>query len=96
MSLSLLDSNVWVSLAIDRHEHHRHAVDWFGKASDDASTCFCRMTQNSFLRLLTLKALFEDDTMTKTKPSQFTGGCARIQESVGWTSLKVSRLSGSR
>ena len=67
MSLSLLDSNVWVSLAIDRHKHHRHAVDWFGKASDDASTCFCRMTQNSFLRLLTLKALFEEDTMTNNQ-----------------------------
>jgi predicted nucleic acid-binding protein len=67
MSLSLLDSNVWVSLAIDRHKHHRHAVDWFGKASDDASTCFCRMTQNSFLRLLTLKALFEEDTLTNNQ-----------------------------
>jgi len=67
MSLSLLDSNVWVSLAIDRHKHHRHAVDWFGKASDDASTCFCRMTQNSFLRLLSLKALFEEDTLTNNQ-----------------------------
>ena len=64
MSLSLLDSNVWVSLAIDRHEHHLLALDWFDKASGDASACFCRMTQNSFLRLLTLKALFEEDTLT--------------------------------
>jgi uncharacterized protein len=64
MSLSLLDTNVWVSLAIDRHEHHLLALDWFDKASGDASACFCRMTQNSFLRLLTLKALFEEDTLT--------------------------------
>jgi hypothetical protein len=33
MSLYLLDSNVWVSLAIDRHEHHRHAVDWFDRGN---------------------------------------------------------------
>jgi predicted nucleic acid-binding protein len=50
MSLSLLDSNVWVSLAIDRHEHHRHAVDWFGKASDDASTCFLLPPGTPFAR----------------------------------------------
>jgi toxin-antitoxin system PIN domain toxin len=39
----------------------------FYQASGDASACFCRMTQNSFLRLLTLKALFEEDTMTNTR-----------------------------
>jgi hypothetical protein len=32
-----------------------------------ASACFCRMTQYSFLRLLTLKALFEEDTMTNSQ-----------------------------
>jgi predicted nucleic acid-binding protein len=37
MSLSLLDTNVWVSLVIDRHEHHLLALDWFDKASSDAS-----------------------------------------------------------
>jgi uncharacterized protein len=83
MSLSLLDSNVWVSLAIDRHEHYRQAVDWFGKASSDASTCFCRMTQNSFLRLLTLKALFEEDTMTN---NQAITAYRRLRQDprVGW------------
>jgi uncharacterized protein len=67
MSLRLLDSNVWVSLAIDRHEHHFLALDWFDRTSNDESACFCRMTQNSFLRLLTLKALFEEDTMTNNQ-----------------------------
>jgi predicted nucleic acid-binding protein len=33
VSLSLLDSNVWVSLAIDRHAHHRDAVAWFNQVS---------------------------------------------------------------
>jgi len=83
VSLSLLDSNVWVALAIDRHEHHRHAADWFDKASNDASTCFCRMTQNSFLRLLTLRALFEEDTMTN---HQAIAAYRRLRQDprVGW------------
>ena len=83
MSLSLLDSNVWVSLAIDRHEHHLLALDWFDKASGDASACFCRMTQNSFLRLLTLKALFEEDTMTN---NQAITAYRRLRQDprVGW------------
>jgi uncharacterized protein len=83
MSLSLLDTNVWVSLAIDRHEHHLLALDWFDKASGDASACFCRMTQNSFLRLLTLKAIFEEDTMTN---NQAIAAYRRLRQDprVGW------------
>jgi toxin-antitoxin system PIN domain toxin len=83
MSLSLLDTNVWVSLAIDRHEHHLLALDWFDKASDDASACFCRMTQSSFLRLLTLNALFKEDTMTN---NQAIAAYRRLRQDprVGW------------
>jgi toxin-antitoxin system PIN domain toxin len=64
MKLSLLDSNVWVALTIDRHEHHREALAWFNDAPDDRSACFCRMTQNSFLRLISSKGIFQEDTMT--------------------------------
>jgi toxin-antitoxin system PIN domain toxin len=83
MSLNLLDTNVWLSLANDRHEHHLLALDWFDQASDNASACFCRMTQNSFLRLLTLKALFEEDTMTN---SQAIAAFRRLRQDprVGW------------
>jgi toxin-antitoxin system PIN domain toxin len=83
MSLSLLDTNVWVSLANDRHQHHLLALAWFDKASSDASACFCRMTQNSFLRLLTLKALFEEDTMTN---QQAIAAYRRLRQDprVGW------------
>jgi uncharacterized protein len=83
MSLSLLDTNVWISLVIDRHEHHLLALDWFAKASGNASACFCRMTQNSFLCLLTLKALFEEDTMTNT---QAIAAYRRLRQDprVGW------------
>lgn len=49
---------------MERHEHHREALAWFQKVPDDGSICFCRMTQNSFLRLVSSKAIFEEDTMT--------------------------------
>lgn len=64
MKLNLLDSNIWVALTIDRHEHHREALAWFNEMPDDRSACFCRMTQNSFLRLISSKGIFQEDTMT--------------------------------
>jgi len=64
MKLSLLDSNVWVALTIDRHEHHQEALAWFDEIPDDRSACFCRMTQNSFLRLVTSTAIFREDAMS--------------------------------
>ena len=83
MSLSLLETNVWVSLTIDRHEHHLLALDWFDKASGDTSACFCRMTQNLYLRLFTLNALFEEDTMTN---NQAIAAYRRLRQNprVGW------------
>lgn len=83
MKLSLLDSNVWVALTIDRHEHHREALAWFDEVPDDGSACFCRMTQNSFLRLVSSKSIFQEDTMTNEQAikayRQF-----RLDPRVGW------------
>jgi toxin-antitoxin system PIN domain toxin len=83
MKLSLLDSNVWVALAIDRHEHHRDALAWFSKVPDDGSACFCRMTQNSFLRLVSSRGIFQEDAMTNEQAirayRQF-----RLDPRVGW------------
>ena len=67
MKYSLLDSNVWVALAMDRHEHHQEALVWFQDVPDDGSACFCRMTQNSFLRLISSKSIFQEDTMTNAQ-----------------------------
>jgi len=61
---SLLDSNVWAALTIDRHEHHGKALKWFDKAPDDRSMCFCRMTQNSFLRLISSETVFREDAVS--------------------------------
>jgi toxin-antitoxin system PIN domain toxin len=83
MKLSLLDSNVWVAPTIDRHEHHREALAWFSEVPDDRSACFSRMTQNSFLRLVSLKSIFQEDTMTNEQAikayRQF-----RMDPRVGW------------
>ena len=46
------DSNVGVALASERHRHHQAAFDW--SLPDEITARFCRMTQNSFLRLMTV------------------------------------------
>ena len=51
--MTLCDSNVWLALALSGHLHHPAARDWFGTIKTPTSVCFCRATQQSFLRLLT-------------------------------------------
>ncbi len=63
MPVGLLDSNVWVALTIDRHQHHRPALSWFDEVRDDGSACFCRATQLSFLRLVSSQNIFQEDTI---------------------------------
>lgn len=83
MTANLLDSNVWVALTIERHEHHREALAWFDGLPDDHSACFCRMTQNSFLRLVSSKSIFQEDTMSN---EQAIKGYRqyRMDRRVGW------------
>jgi uncharacterized protein len=81
--LSLPDSNVWVALAIDRHEHHEAALAWFDEVADDHSACFCRMTQNSFLRLVSSKSIFKEDAMTNDHAIK-TYRQFRLDPRVGW------------
>lgn len=49
----LCDSNVWLALVIPAHAHHTIVRDWLGTVADAASVYFCRVTQQTFLRLLT-------------------------------------------
>ena len=52
----LADSNIWLALAISKHEFHAAAQGWLaGRAPREA--LFCRATQQSFLRLLTTSAV---------------------------------------
>ena len=67
MSVDLLDSNVWVALSMERHTRHREAAAWFDAITDSDAACFCRMTQNSFMRLVTVKEFLKEDTMTNAQ-----------------------------
>jgi uncharacterized protein len=57
-SAFLLDSNVWVALAFEKHPAHLTARDAFTNASPTRPACFCRATQQSFLRLASTPAIF--------------------------------------
>ena len=57
----LPDVNVWIALASDRHEHHDIARLWFNSLAQAA--CFCRVTQMSFLRLLTNSKVMGEDVL---------------------------------
>ena len=49
----LCDSNVWLAMVLSRHKHHGAAAAWLDTVDRPGSVCFCRMTQQSLLRLLT-------------------------------------------
>ena len=53
----LCDNNVWLALTVDSHSHHIDARSWFDSISDPNSVHFCRATQQSFLRLLTVASV---------------------------------------
>jgi toxin-antitoxin system PIN domain toxin len=54
--MTLADSNIWLALALSKHEFHAAARSWFrDRAPQEA--LFCRATQQTFLRLLTTKAV---------------------------------------
>lgn len=56
--MPLADSNIWLALAVLQHPFHRAARNWFGGLTQARSVFFCRSTQQSFLRLLTTRAVF--------------------------------------
>lgn len=57
MSALFFDSNLWVALVFSAHPHHGHAAEAFASATAESPACFCRSTQQSFLRLATTPAL---------------------------------------
>ena len=59
----LPDVNVWIALTIGEHIHHAAAARWFKSAANDA-IAFCRVTQMSFLRLLTNNRVMAGDVLT--------------------------------
>ena len=61
----LLDINVWIALALDLHPHHMAANSWYEASSDPC--CFCRLTQQGFLRLASNPAALKDQAVTLQK-----------------------------
>ena len=59
----LLDVNVWIALAAERHKHHSVARQWFDALREER-LAFCRITQLGFLRLLTNVHVMEEEVMT--------------------------------
>jgi toxin-antitoxin system PIN domain toxin len=53
----LVDTNVWLALALPPHRFHPAARQWFSAQTVERSVLFCRATQQSFLRLLTTEAV---------------------------------------
>jgi uncharacterized protein len=58
------DVNVWVALAYRGHRHHPSAVLWF-ESLDDEIAYFCRVTQLSFLRLVSHPSVMGEDLKTQ-------------------------------
>src|SRR5438445_13693690 len=53
----LADSNVWLALALSKHAAHPAVRAWFARQKRPQAALFCRSTQQSFLRLLTTRAV---------------------------------------
>jgi predicted nucleic acid-binding protein len=51
--MKLLDVNIWLALVLSKHTHHRAARAWLEGQPESASLCFCRVTQQGLVRLLT-------------------------------------------
>jgi toxin-antitoxin system PIN domain toxin len=71
---SLYDSNLWVALTFSSHPHHALAQSAFAGASLGVPACFCRATQQSFLRLAVTPALLKI-----YRPGNFTNADALRQ-----------------
>lgn len=82
----LADTNFWIALVIEEHQFHDAAGDWFAKQKIRKSVLFCRSTQQSFLRLLTMEAVtrrFGIPPMTNTAAWTVYEGI-RMDERIGF------------
>jgi predicted nucleic acid-binding protein len=61
--MHLRDINAWLAIAVDSHEHHPLAAQWFLAAAHQ-SCCSCRLTQLGFLRLLSTPQVMKEEVRT--------------------------------
>ena len=60
----LLDINVWLALTFDSHVHHGSALSCYNSLPPNETRCFCRLTQQGFLRLATNQKAFPGSALS--------------------------------
>ena len=55
--MTLADSNIWLALTLSKHIFHATTQAWLAAHPKSAKILFCRSTQQSYLRLLTTRAI---------------------------------------
>ena len=65
-TLNFLDANVWLALLWGRHIHSEAARGWFEQAAED-QFFYCRLTQLTVLRLLTIEQIMGQDAKTMSE-----------------------------
>lgn len=63
----LCDSNVFIALTLASHPHQARAGRWIEGLPERDTLHFCRATQKSYLRLLTVKEWMKEDVCTNTR-----------------------------
>lgn len=59
----LADVNFWLALTFESHAKHLTAKQWFADNGQDG-VCFCRLTQQAFLRLSTNSKVMKADVVS--------------------------------
>ncbi len=83
----LPDTNMWLALALSKHDFHSGARDWFAAQTARKSVMFCRSTQQSLLRLLTtdmVMRLYELPPLSNVAAWQMLEGFM-ADPRVGWS-----------
>jgi toxin-antitoxin system PIN domain toxin len=66
----LADSNYWLALALSKHSFHADARRWLARKGGGEKIAYCRLTQLTFLRLITTSAVtlpYDSAPMTNEK-----------------------------
>lgn len=62
----LPDTNVWVAMTIQSHQHNGVVIDWCQRQAEN-SLFMCRSTQQGLLRIITTEKVFGDDAATNAE-----------------------------
>jgi toxin-antitoxin system PIN domain toxin len=83
----LLDTNVWLALALDKHPGHPIAEAWFiDQGAEPESLIFCRSTEQSLLRLLSSQKILNAMGSQMLSNEQAIDAVAKMQRHPSVTS----------